>query len=166
MSVRVKASAGRRAQPADGKQKLRLWLRLLRTTRAIEAQLRERLRLTFETTMPRFDVLAALARHERGMTMTALSRHLIVSNGNVTGIIDRLVADGLVVRVADRNDRRATFVRLTREGARQFAIMAAAHETWVGELLAGVAPADAEAIMNILEPSAAAPTSPPPTPET
>ena len=81
-----------------GKQRLRLWIRLLRTARAIEAELRERLRVEFATTLPQFDVLAALARKDTGMTMTELSRFLMVSNGNVTGIIDRLVSDKLVVR--------------------------------------------------------------------
>ena len=84
--------------------------------------------------------MAALARKATGMTMTELSRFLMVSNGNVTGIIDRLVADGMVVRLAHAGDRRATFVQLTRKGAQQFAAMAKAHEGWVGEILAGVTP--------------------------
>jgi DNA-binding MarR family transcriptional regulator len=117
------------------KQQLRLWLRILRTTRGIEAELRERLRLEFNTTMPRFDVMAALARTPTGLSMTALSRTLIVSNGNVTGIVDRLVTDGLVVRLSSAQDRRTTFVRLTREGEKMFAEMAAVHERWIGELL-------------------------------
>ena len=124
------------------KQQLRLWLRLLRTTRGIEVELRGRLRLQFNTTMPRFDVMAALARKPAGLTMTALSRTLIVSNGNITGIVDRLVADGLVVRLSSAQDRRTTFVRLTRQGERQFADMAAVHERWIGELFG---PLDARA---------------------
>lgn len=117
------------------KEQLRLWLRLLRTTRGIEVELRERLRVQFNTTMPRFDVMAALARTPAGLSMTALSRTLIVSNGNVTGIVDRLVADGLVVRLSSAQDRRTTFVRLTRKGERQFVEMATVHERWIGELL-------------------------------
>lgn len=117
------------------KQRLRLWLRLLRTTRFVENELRERLRKDFDATLPRFDVLAALYRRQDGMTMTELSRFLMVSNGNVTGIVDRLVQEGLVVRVPDEKDRRATFVRLTPKGIEAFTDMAAAHEGWVDGLL-------------------------------
>ena len=84
------------------------------------------------------------------MTMTELSRFLMVSNGNVTGIIDRLVAEGLVVRLAHAGDRRATFVRLTPKGAQQFQAMAKAHETWVGELLAGVGREDTDTLVGLL----------------
>jgi DNA-binding MarR family transcriptional regulator len=129
------------------KQRLRLWLSLLRTTRRVEADIRERLRVKFDTTLPQFDVMAALFKYERGLTMTALSRTLIVSNGNVTGIVDRLVADGLVVRMADQSDRRTTFVRLTAKGTRDFRHMANAHEGWINELLGGLTSEDASAIM-------------------
>lgn len=149
--MRARSETGPKARiESASKDKLRLWLRLLRSTRAIEAELRERLRCEFGTTMPRFDVLAALSRHEKGMTMTALSRLLIVSNGNVTGIVDRLVVDGLVIRIPDENDRRATFVRLTRKGEAQFHTMAAAHEKWIAGMLGNVAPADIDGLTALL----------------
>ncbi|HVZ54874.1 MAG TPA: MarR family transcriptional regulator [Pseudolabrys sp.] len=129
--------APRAATPPLSKQRLRLWLRLLRATRAIEAALRERLRVQFQMTLPQFDVMAALARTESGMTMTELSRKLMVSNGNVTGIIDRLVNDGLVLRHAPAEDRRSFVVRLTPKGAAHFATVAKAHEEWVDKLLQG-----------------------------
>lgn len=138
-----------RAEPVS-RQKLRLWLRLLKTSRAVEAELRERLRLTFGTTLPKFDVMAALERQPAGLTMTELSRFLMVSNGNVTGIVDRLVAEGLVVRRAHEQDRRSTFVRLTSKGARQFAVMAKAHEAWVGEILAHISVEEAQCIIALL----------------
>ena len=97
MTVATKTCERRIARPVS-KQRLRLWLRLLRSSRAIEAKLRERLRAKYAVTLPQFDVMAALARHESGMTMTELSRRLMVSNGNVTGIIDRLAAEKLVLR--------------------------------------------------------------------
>ena len=137
------------SEPA-AKQKLRLWLRLLRASRAIEAELRARLRVSFGTTLPKFDVMAALARKGAGMTMTELSRFLMVSNGNVTGIIDRLVADGLVVRLAHAGDRRATFVRLTPRGGQQFAAMAKAHEAWIDELLGGMGREDTDSLVDLL----------------
>jgi DNA-binding MarR family transcriptional regulator len=120
----------------DVKQRLRLWIRLLRATRAIEAELRDRLRVQFAMTLPQFDVMAALYREESGMTMTELSRRLMVSNGNVTGIIDRLVTEQYVLRQAPEQDRRSFIVRLTPKGAVRFAAVAAAHEQWVNTLLA------------------------------
>jgi DNA-binding MarR family transcriptional regulator len=138
-----------RAEPVS-RQKLRLWLRLLKTSRTVEAELRERLRLAFGTTLPKFDVMAALERQPAGLTMTELSRFLMVSNGNVTGIVDRLVAEGLVVRRAHEQDRRSTFVRLTSKGTRQFAAMAKAHETWVGEILAHITIEEARGMTALL----------------
>jgi DNA-binding MarR family transcriptional regulator len=113
--------------------------------------LRERLRIRFSITLPQFDVLAALARAEGGITMTELSRFLMVSNGNTTGIIDRLVVDGLVARGATPGDRRAIKVQLTPKGAQSFAEMAAEHEAWVDELLAGFSKSDAAAMIGALD---------------
>ena len=138
-----------RAEPVS-RQKLRLWLRLLKTSRAVESELRERLRLNFGTTLPKFDVMAALARKGAGMTMTEVSRFLMVSNGNVTGLVDRLVAEGMVVRLAHEGDRRATFVRLTPKGAQQFHAMARAHESWISELLAPVGRENADTLVALL----------------
>lgn len=142
----------RRSSRTEGtsKQKLRLWLRLLRFTRGIEVELRRRFAAEFNTTLPKFDVMAALSRAENGMKMTELSRYLMVSNGNVTGIIDRLVAEDLVERRPQAGDRRATFVRLTGKGGTQFAAMAEAHEGWIGEILAGYSSAETETLLALL----------------
>jgi len=134
MTIAIKSRPRQTAQPMS-KQRLRLWIRILRAARAIEAEVRERLRVQFEVTLPQFDVMAALERKPDGMTMTELSRFLMVSNGNVTGIIDRLVADKMVARQAPADDRRAIIVRLTPRGLKQFTAMAKAHETWVDGLL-------------------------------
>jgi DNA-binding MarR family transcriptional regulator len=133
------------------KERLRLWIRLLRTARAIEAELRERLRLDFGVTLPQFDVMAALARTEAGMTMTELSRFLMVSNGNVTGIIDRLVAEKMVTRASPAGDRRAIVVKLTRKGAALFAAMAKTHEGWVDGFLADFGVAEAAGMSRRLD---------------
>src|SRR5262249_38720238 len=101
----------RQTSPSLSKQRLRLWVRILRTARAIEAEVRERRRVESGTTLPQFDVMAALERKPDGMTMTELSRFLMVSNGNVTGIIDRLVSEKLVTRRAPADDRRAILVQ-------------------------------------------------------
>ncbi len=118
------------------KARLRLWLRLLKAQRLIEAELREKLRIEYASTLPRFDVLAALHRAERGLKMSELSDELMVSNGNVTGIVDRLVDDGTVVRVPVDGDRRAMRVKLTDQGRDYFRKLAGEHEGWVSDLLA------------------------------
>ena len=128
------------------KERLRLWLRLLKVVRGIESELRENLRRDHNTTLPRFDVMSALSRHPDGLKMSKLSGVLRVSNGNVTGIADRLSEEGLVERVAVPGDRRATVLRLTSEGQREFARQAAEHERWVDEILSGVSAADARDI--------------------
>ena len=136
------------------KERLRVWLKMLKATRAVETELRERMRLTFGTTLPRFDVLAALHRAERadgdGLTMSELSGTLRVSNGNVTGIVARLVEDGLVRREAVEGDRRSSRVRLTEEGRAAFEEMAAIHEVWVDELLSPIGAAGLETILTRL----------------
>jgi len=130
------------ALPAS-KERLRMWLRMLKSTRRVESALRERLRRDFATTLPRFDVMAALYRYDEGLKMSALSDVLQVSNGNVTGIVDRLAEEGLVVRVQVPGDRRASLVRLTRKGHEVFAQQAQAHEAWIDELLEDFTPEEA-----------------------
>ena len=123
---------------ADDHRALRLWLRLLSCTQHVERQVRSRLRARFGTTLPRFDLLSQLERHPEGLRMSALSRRMMVTGGNVTGIVDQLVREGLVARQGDADDRRACRVCLTRAGERAFAEMARAHEAWILELLSGL----------------------------
>jgi len=121
----------------DSKIRLRLWLRLLKASRGIESVIRENLRRDFATTLPRFDVMSALSRYEKGLKMSALSSVLKVSNGNVTGIVDRLVQDGFAIRVPVPGDRRAQLACLTQKGHEEFARQAIAHEGWINDLLSG-----------------------------
>jgi DNA-binding MarR family transcriptional regulator len=137
------------------KDRLRLWLRLLKVVRGIEGQLRENLRQEFATTLPRFDMLAALSRHPEGLKMSRLSGVLRVSNGNVTGIADRLAEEGLVKRVPVPGDRRAMILRLTQAGEVEFARQAAAHEAWIDQMLASVSAEDARAMATRLNSFAA-----------
>ncbi|MDG2404724.1 MAG: MarR family transcriptional regulator [Paracoccaceae bacterium] len=130
--------------------RLRAWLKILKTSSLIEKSLREQLRENCATTLPRFDVMSALARAEKGLKMSQLSLALKVSNGNVTGIVDRLVTDGFVIRVAVDGDRRAHLVRLSIKGRQQFALFAAAHERWIDEMLGDLSPQDAEALIGLL----------------
>ena len=136
------------ATPPDtvSKERLRLWLKILKLSSGIEAELRRRLRDQHETTLPRFDVMAALSRSPDGLKMSELSGYLRVSNGNVTGIVDRLSEEGLALRVAVPNDRRAMVAKLTPKGQDAFAVLAAEHEKWINELLAGLSSKDAQAV--------------------
>ncbi|HWK44011.1 MAG TPA: MarR family transcriptional regulator [Stellaceae bacterium] len=135
---------------AEAKPELRLWLRLLTCTTMIEAEIRQRLRAEFGVTLPRFDLLAQLDKAPDGMTMSALSQHLMVTNGNVTGLVERLVAEDLVTRTPDPQDRRSQIVALTRIGRRSFEAMAAAHEGWVSDLFDGLDPAETAQLMRLL----------------
>ncbi|MCX7560136.1 MarR family transcriptional regulator [Sulfitobacter sp. F26204] len=140
----------------SAKDRVRLWLRLLKVVRGIETDLREKLRREHNTTLPRFDVMAALSRHPEGLKMSQLSGVLRVSNGNVTGIADRLSDEGLVERVAVPGDRRAIVLRLTPEGLAVFEGQAQAHESWIDELLSGVSPEEARSMAERLKAFAAA----------
>lgn len=119
-------------------ERLRLWLRTLRAVRSVEGRLRERLRAEFGTTLPRFDVMATLYAAPEGLRMSELSRLLVVSNGNVTGVVDRLVAEGLLHRCAVEGDRRAVRIRLTPAGLALAEAMIAAHRGWIDAALAAV----------------------------
>ena len=117
---------------------LRTWLRMLSTTVRVEAEIRSRLRVEFDITLPRFDLMAQLERHPKGLRMGELSKRMMVTGGNVTGIADQLVKEGLVTRVVDQNDRRSFSVKLTPAGVSTFKKMAQVHEKWVDELLQGL----------------------------
>lgn len=131
-------------------QALKLWLRLLACTNRIESEVRTRLRAEFDTTLPRFDLMAQLERAPDGLTMSELSRRLMVTGGNVTGVTDMLESEGLVARIDHPTDRRAYTVKLTAAGRRQFARMAAAHEGWIVELFAGLTSAEQQQMYTLL----------------
>jgi DNA-binding MarR family transcriptional regulator len=134
----------------DDHQSLRLWLRLLACTNLIETRVRQRLKARYGTTLPRFDLMAQLDRAAAGLKMGELSRRMMVTGGNVTGITDLLEKERLVVREPDAADRRAFRVRLTPAGRRQFRRMAAEHERWVIELLDGLTPRQRDQLVELL----------------
>ena len=131
-------------------QALRLWLRLLSCTVRIENKIRLRLRREFGTTLPRFDLMAQLERSAGGLRMNELSKRLMVSGGNVTGITDQLEREGLVSRTPCPGDRRAFTVKLTDTGLKRFREMAARHEMWIIELLGGLSRDEKEAMISEL----------------
>jgi len=139
-----------RLSPPHSKQSLRLWLSLLNCATVIEKEIRGYLAREFQTTLPRFDVLAALDRRPDGLTMSALSEHLLVSNGNVTGLVARLQDDGLVERTVSPEDRRTFRVKLTEKGASAFAEMAVAHEAYVDRLLSALSDEDIAGLLERL----------------
>ena len=137
-------------RPHDHKTELRLWLRLLTCTTLIENEVRRRLRDNFDITLPRFDLLAQLDRTPNGMTLGELSQRMMVSNGNITGLVERLAAQGLITRRPSSKDRRVQIVRLTAEGRRFFRSMARENADWVGETFAGLSESDISALMSLL----------------
>ena len=128
------ADAAREGQ----KPQLRLWLRMLSITKLVTQEIRRRLRVEFDATLPQFDLLAQLYRERDGLRLGELSRRTMVTNGNITGLADRLEADGLIRRETLDGDRRVTVAKLTEQGRSAFAAMARAHEGWIRELMADV----------------------------
>ncbi len=138
MTGKAQTAIDKMEQTPRRKMALRIWLRLLTSSQLIEKQVRGRFRTEFDTTLPRFDVMAALAREPEGQTMGDLSRWLLVSSGNITGIISRLEDDGLVKRTRSADDRRTHLVKLSRRGEKEFERLSLAHEKWIRNLLSGM----------------------------
>lgn len=135
---------------SDDHHSLRLWLRLLACSTDIETEIRKRLRAQFGMTLARFDYLAQLHRHPDGLRMSALSRFLMVTGGNVTGLTDELEKDGLVQRDAEPGDRRSWRVGLTPKGRKGFEKIASEHEQWVVELFGGIQEAERQQLYALL----------------
>ncbi|AQZ50048.1 HTH-type transcriptional regulator MhqR [Martelella mediterranea DSM 17316] len=136
--------------PALATQRVRLWLQMLKAVRHVEGNLRERLRENYAMTLPRFDVMAALHAAPEGMRMSELSKQLVVSNGNVTGVIEKLVADGLVERENQETDRRAFLVRITDKGKALMDEATAVHRGWIDEIFAEIAEPDIARAISIM----------------
>ena len=137
-------------RPHDHKDELRLWLRLFTCKELVEGEVRRRLRERFNLTLPRFDLMAQLDRTPKGMTLGELSQRMMVSNGNVTGLVDRLVEQGLIDRQPSRIDRRAQIVRLTAEGRRFFRAMARENGDWIGDMFAELSQNEIETLLRLL----------------
>jgi DNA-binding MarR family transcriptional regulator len=136
--------------PGDHKAELRLWLRLLATNTLIETEVRQRLREGFNVTLPRFDLMAQLERKPHGMTLGELSQRMMVTNGNVTGLVDRLVSEGVISRVRQKSDRRSHLVSLTDKGRKQFSRMAKEHENWIAGMFADLSQSEFAALTKLL----------------
>ena len=138
------------AERPENHDELRLWLRLLTCATLIEGEVRRRLRERFGVTLPRFDLMAQLDRAPDGLTLSDLSKRMMVSNGNVTGLVERLVESGHLARRISQSDRRAQVVSLTALGRAEFRAMAGEHETWIADMFAGLGRRDRESLMRLL----------------
>lgn len=151
MNLRVLDAETKAAEsPEHHRDELRLWLRMLACTNLIEGEVRRRLRERFDVTLPRFDLMAQLDRAPDGMTLSDVSKRMMVSNGNVTGLVERLVESGHVDRRASAQDRRAQVIRLTPAGQAAFRAMAAEHEAWIADLFGDLAPGERTDLMRLL----------------
>ena len=129
---------------------LKVWLRLLTCSNLVEREIRRTLRAAFDCTLPRFDLLAQLARDPEGLKMSELSQRLMVTGGNVTGLADQLEAEGWLTREPVADDRRATRLKLTSSGRERFAAMASEHEGWVVSLLGSLSREEQLALYRLL----------------
>lgn len=134
----------------DHGDELRLWLRLLTCTTLIEGEVRRRLRERFDVTLPRFDLMAQLDKAPEGMTLSDVSKRMMVSNGNVTGLVERLVESGHIDRRTSESDRRVQMIRLTKLGRAEFRKMAAEHEIWIANVFAELSEKDVQDLMRLL----------------
>ena len=136
--------------PEDHGNELRLWLRLQTCATLLEGEVRRRLRERFHVTMPRFDLMAQLDKAPGGMTLSDVSKRMMVSNGNVTGLVERLVESGHIDRRTSETDRRVQVIRLTKLGRAEFRKMAQDHEGWIAEMFADLTEKDVRELMRLL----------------
>ena len=134
----------------DHGDELRLWLRLLTCTNLIEGEVRRQLRERFDVTLPRFDLMAQLDKAPDGMTLSDVSKRMMVSNGNVTGLVERLVESGHLDRRTSETDRRVQVIRLTKSGRAEFRKMAAEHQAWISDMFGDLSPKDVRELMRLL----------------
>jgi len=150
-AITLSNKSNEEALPAGaGSSELRMWVRLLACAKIGEKQLRRRFEDEFQTTLPRFDVLAALHRAPEGLRMSALSRALLVSNGNVTLVVRQLQENGLVETHINPKDARSAIVSLTAAGKQRFMILAEAHHRWISEIFDGVSESDMDMLAQLL----------------
>jgi DNA-binding MarR family transcriptional regulator len=150
MTIPLDAETKVAERPDDHKAELRLWLRIFTCKMLIEGEVRRRLRERFGVTLPRFDLMAQLDRAPEGMMLSDLSKRMMVSNGNLTGLVERLVDTGHLARRISPSDRRAQVISLTRLGRAEFRAMAAEHEGWIAEMFGALSRREVEELLRLL----------------
>ncbi len=136
--------------PGDHGAELRLWLRLLTCSTLVETEVRRRLREEFDCTLPRFDLMAQLERAKDGMVLGEVSKRMMVSPGNITVLVERLVESGHISRTVSTTDRRVQFIALTPFGRAEFEKMASVHADWIADLFADLSAKDSEVLLDKL----------------
>lgn len=136
--------------PADHGDDLRLWLRILTCSTLIDTEVRRRLRAEFDTTLPRFDLLAQLERAPQGMLLSELSRRMMVSAGNLTALVERMAESDHIKRTTSPSDRRAQIITMTPAGRTLFRKMAKRHGEWISDLFAEINDADRAVLLTRL----------------
>lgn len=151
-SARGEAAAVDResASRQEDKLELKVWLRFLSVFKIVESKLRTRLRSNFDISIPRFDVLAILHAHDGPMTMGELSSGLMVTTGNVTGIIDTLTGEGLVSKSTNPADRRSQMIEITPAGRKLFGRIAPALARWFEEAMSDMTTAEVKELQKLL----------------
>ncbi len=150
-TVELVAGSDLETRGADARHgDLRLWLRILTIHKLINNEVRRRLREEFGMSLSRFDLLAQLDGKPEGMRMGELSKRLMVTTGNITGLVDELVAEGLVQRLPDPTNRRASLAAMTPKGRKAFAAAAKANESWIAEMFSGLTAAEKAAMFDML----------------
>jgi DNA-binding MarR family transcriptional regulator len=150
LAIPLDAETNAVQMPEDHRDELRLWLRMLTCSNLIESEIRRRLREQFDVTLPRFDLMAQLDKADSGMSLSDLSKRMMVSNGNLTGLVDRMVASGHIERRVSETDRRAQVVSLTKAGRAEFRKIAAKHEAWIADLFGDLSQKDQKDLMRLL----------------
>ena len=133
--------------PGDHSMELRAWLRLLTCSTLIESEVRRRLREEFDSTLPRFDLMAQLERARDGMVLGEVSKRMMVSPGNITVLVERLVESGHISRTTSPVDRRVQIIALTPFGRAEFEKMANRHGDWLAEMFKGLSHDDGETLI-------------------
>lgn len=149
MSLILDAETKADELPEDHGDELRLWLRLLTCTTLVESEIRRKLRARFGVTLPRFDLMAQLDKVPEGMTLSAVSKRMMVSNGNVTGLVDRLVESGHLDRRTSNSDRRVQVIWLTKQGREEFRKMASEHARWISQIFSELTEKDMKELMRL-----------------
>lgn len=136
--------------PEDHGDDLRVWLRILACSTLIDTEVRRRLREEFDFTLPRFDLLAQLDRADKGMLLSEISRRMMVSAGNLTALVERMVESGHIKRTVSPSDRRAQIISMTPAGRTAFRKMARRHAEWISDLFADLSASEKTALLNQL----------------
>ena len=126
---------------------LKLCIELIRCSSQLDRIIDRNLRSKFGQSISRFDLLAQLQRvGESGLSIGELGKRLISAKGNITGLINRMIKDELLLKTAKIGDRRSFNIKASAKGSQLFKQMADSHAQWVYELFADI---DLESMNNM-----------------